>query len=66
VCKCCGQVEDMTMPEGLLDPLTEGLGVTGYDLKLFHVCAQCRAQERRTVYEPSFGKPENPPRYSQV
>ncbi|MCD7749241.1 MAG: transcriptional repressor [Oscillospiraceae bacterium] len=66
VCQECGQVEDMTMPEGLLDPLTAGLGITGYDLKLFYVCAQCRAQERRTLNESSTGKPENAPRHPQV
>ncbi len=42
VCERCGKVEDLVMPEGLLDPLTADLSVTGYDLKLYHLCSDCR------------------------
>ena len=44
VCQRCGRVEDLSMPEGLLDPLAKTLGValTGYDLKLYHICPACR------------------------
>ena len=44
ICEKCGKVEDLTMPEGLLSPLTAGRAVTGYDLKLYHVCPACRAR----------------------
>ncbi len=46
VCQRCGRVEDLVLPEGLLDPLEKGLGepVTGYELKLYHICPACRAR----------------------
>ena len=47
VCRYCGRVEDLTMPEGLLDPLAKTLGVTltGYDLKLYHICPTCEGRK---------------------
>ena len=43
VCQRCGKVEDLTMPEGLLEPLADahGIALTGYDLKLYHICPAC-------------------------
>jgi Fe2+ or Zn2+ uptake regulation protein len=43
VCDHCGQVEDLILPEGMLEPLTGALPVkvTGYDLKIFYTCARC-------------------------
>lgn len=66
ICEVCGRVEDLAMPEGLLSPLAQGVELTGYDLKLFHICAQCRAQERSTVHESDVGEPENTPGCPQV
>lgn len=48
VCERCGQVVDLVMPEGLLDPLTADLAVTGYDLKLYHVCPACKSAAGRS------------------
>ena len=42
VCEKCGRVVDLVMPEGLLDPLTADLAVTGYDLKLYYISPVCR------------------------
>ena len=44
VCQRCGRMEDLVMPEGLLEPLIQerDVAVTGYDLKLYHICPQCR------------------------
>ncbi len=44
ICQRCGRVEDLTMPEALLAPLAEDLGepITGYELKLYHICPACR------------------------
>ena len=38
------RMEDLIMPEGLLEPLIRerDVAVTGYDLKLYHICPQCR------------------------
>ena len=46
VCEKCGRVEDLTMPRDLLRPfsLTLGEDITGYDLKLYHVCPACRGK----------------------
>jgi Fe2+ or Zn2+ uptake regulation protein len=43
ICDCCGRVEDLILPEGMLEPLTSALTVkvTGYDLKIFYTCARC-------------------------
>ncbi len=41
ICQQCGWVEDLMMPEGLLAPLAQDVSLTGYDLKLFHICTQC-------------------------
>lgn len=45
VCESCGRVEDLMMPKDLLAPLVDSLNetVTGFDLKLFHTCPDCRA-----------------------
>ena len=45
VCQSCGRMEDLTMPEGILEPIARehDLSITGYDLKLYHVCPACRA-----------------------
>ena len=47
VCRGCGRVEDLAMPPGLLDPLTDTVAaaVTGFDLKLFYICPDCEAQD---------------------
>jgi Fe2+ or Zn2+ uptake regulation protein len=47
ICDCCGQVEDLVLPEGMLEPLISALpvAVTGYDLKLFHTCARCQQKQ---------------------
>ena len=39
ICQRCGRVEDL-----VLDPLAKahGLTITGYDLKLYHICPACR------------------------
>ena len=44
VCERCGKVEDLVMPDGLLRPFALELGedITGYDLKLYHLCPVCR------------------------
>jgi len=44
VCETCGCVEDLVMPEGMLEPLVNHVDavVTGFDLKLFHVCPACK------------------------
>ncbi len=44
VCERCGKVEDLIMPDGLLRPFALELGedITGYDLKLYHLCPACR------------------------
>ena len=46
VCERCGCVEDLAMPEGMLEPLTKYVNVplTGFDLKLFHVCPACKKE----------------------
>ena len=43
ICQKCGKVEDLSMPQGLLDPLARARGVDliGYDLKLFYICPAC-------------------------
>ena len=48
VCQVCGRVEDLPAPEGLLEPLAlaRGVALTGYDLKLYHICPACQAKER--------------------
>ncbi len=46
ICQVCGQVEDLVAPEELLGPfsiMTPGVTLTGYDLKLYHVCPACQA-----------------------
>ncbi len=47
VCEKCGCVEDLVMPEGMLEPLTKNINasLTGFDLKLFHVCPACETME---------------------
>ena len=44
ICQRCGGVEDLVMPEGFLDEMTRdrGVALTGYDLKLYHICPACR------------------------
>ena len=51
VCQQCGRVEDLTMPEGLLEPMARQLGIdlTGYDLKLYHVCPACRGMKKEDL-----------------
>lgn len=48
VCEKCGGVEDLAMPEGLLEPFLKSIGtvITGYDLKLFHVCPACASEDK--------------------
>lgn len=50
VCQSCGRVEDLPAPEGFLEPFAaaQGVALTGYDLKLYHICPVCRAKERRS------------------
>ena len=44
VCQKCGKVEDLVMPDDMLRPFSLSLGeeITGYDLKLYHICPACR------------------------
>lgn len=44
ICQKCGRVEDLMMPEGLLEPFAKAqdIAFTGYDLKLYHICPACR------------------------
>ena len=51
VCQVCGRVEDLPAPDGLMEGFaaTRGVSLTGYDLKLYHVCPACRGRERRTL-----------------
>lgn len=46
VCERCGCVEDLVLPEGMLDPIVNRVNaaVTGFDLKLFHVCPRCKTE----------------------
>lgn len=51
VCEKCGCVEDLVMPEGMLEPLTKRISasLTGFDLKLFHVCPACEGILMETI-----------------
>ena len=48
ICQRCGRVEDLVMPEALLAPLEAGLPgpITGYELKLYHICPACRGARK--------------------
>ena len=48
ICQRCGRVEDLVMPEALLAPLEAGLPgpITGYELKLYHICPSCRGARK--------------------
>ena len=52
ICQVCGRVEDLTAPEGFLEPLARGVTLTGYDVKLYHVCPRCRAQGEAVISRP--------------
>ena len=63
VCRRCGSVEDLAMPDGLLDPLAEayGLTLTGFDLKLYHICPACRGEKEILKDERNIGSHQKPP-----
>lgn len=68
VCRGCGKVEDLIMPEGMLAPLvdTYGLTLTGFDLKLYHICPACRGEKEIMHNERSIGELEKPAVRSEV
>ncbi len=51
ICQRCGRVEDLVMPEGLLEPLAQGVAITGYDVKLYYICPGCGAEKGMTEHE---------------
>ena len=51
VCQRCGRVEDLATPEALLASIQADLPgpITGYDLKLYHICPACRGSGKDGV-----------------
>lgn len=62
ICRRCGKVEDLVMPEGMLEPLVAayGLTLTGFDLKLYHICPACRGEKEIMHDERNPGKHQKP------